>query len=459
MTMLALVDEFRLTAKQDEARHLFANDAMHTMLYGGARSAKTFAILRNIVSRAVWAPGSRHAAFRFRFAHIKGSVILDTFPKMMNLCFPEIGWHLNKQDWYVTFENGSELWFGGLDDKKRTDKVLGNEFATIFLNECSQISYGSYLTVLTRLAQKVSFEFAGDQYSLALKMLYDENPPTVGHWSHKLFIDKIEPESRRPVPDPENYQCLLMNPEDNRENLDASYLRTLDNMPARKRNRFYLGKFGDEGEQSLWTIEIIERSRVTELPELLRIIIAVDPSGADGDPEKTNDDIGIVVVGLGRDGIAYVLEDLTLNDRPAVWGQVVADAFERHDADRVIGEGNYGGAMVEETILGANRNIPYTMVTASRAKHIRAEPVSGLHEKGKIKLHGKFPDLEDELLNMTTAGYTGDKSPNRLDAFVFAVVNLIPRIGRKKKKSQPFNIPREEKGLGHRSKRGGRRFR
>jgi len=434
---------FALTTRQHDAIEHFAGDAMFILLFGGSRSTKTFTALRNVVTRALMAPGSRHAVLRFRLAHIKSSVVYDTFPKMMKLCFPGVPFTLNKQDLFVKFPNGSEVWFGGLDDKARTEKILGNEYATIFLNECSQIGYPAFLIVQTRLAQKVYYERNGKQYEMRLKFICDENPPSKGHWSHKLFIDKKDPDTNRPIKNPEDYEYIQMNPADNAANLSPAYLKILDNMPKRQRERFYLGQFGSDNENALWTQEIIEKSKVNEAPEnLLRIVIAVDPSGTKGDEDTRSDDIGILVVGLGVDGNAYVLEDLTLNVAPAKWGKVVSDAYERHEADRVVGEVNYGGAMVEFVIKQANPVISYKGVHASRSKMIRAEPVSALHETGKIKLVGDFPDLEDELLNSTTSGYMGGRSPNRLDAFVFAVVELFPAMTRKKKeKFQPIVVP------------------
>jgi len=437
----ALSEEFALTAKQEEARDLFASSATNILLYGGARSAKTFAILRNIVNRALMAPGSRHAVLRHRFSHVKSSVVLDTFPKMMNLCFPGCQYVLNKSDWYVTLPNKSEVWFGGLDDKERTEKILGNEYVTIFLNECSQISREAFLIVQTRLAQKCHYMRDGQRREMRLKMLLDENPPLRGHWTYVLFIDKKDPETKRPLKEPHDYAHLQMNPADNAANLPAAYLRMLEGMPKRQRDRFYLGMFGSAAEGALWTTEVIESSKVAEHPTLIRIVIAVDPSGSTGEPETTNDDIGIKVVGLGVDGLAYVLEDLTLNAAPAVWGKVVADAYARHEADRVIGEANYGGAMVEFVIRAADPNISYKMVHASRSKMLRAEPVSALHEQGKIKLVGDFPDLEDELLNATTMGYTGARSPNRLDAFVFAVTELFPGVVKPKQDQASLVVP------------------
>jgi len=311
--------EFILTDKQAEAIDLISSKAMHIMLYGGSRSTKTFTFIRSIVIRAFIASKSRHLVARYRFNHVKASIVYDTFPKVMSLCFPDCVYKLNKSDWFAELPNGSEIWFTGLDDKERTEKILGNEYATIFLNECSQLSYHSRNILLTRLAQKCNFSSDGMVRELRLKMFYDENPPPKGHWSYKLFIEKKEPEERLKLKEPDNYASLLMNPVDNKENLPESYLKILDQLPKRKRDRFYLGKFADETENALWTNEILDKSRVDCVPEkvkIIRVVVAVDPSGASDDPEENNDDIGIGVVGLGSDGIAYVFEDLTIHAGP-----------------------------------------------------------------------------------------------------------------------------------------------
>lgn len=95
------------------------------MLFGGSRSGKTFLLVRNVVMRALKAPKSRHAILRFRFNHVKASIIMDTFPKVMELCFPGVKYTINKTDWFAEMPNESQVWFGGLDDKERTEKILG----------------------------------------------------------------------------------------------------------------------------------------------------------------------------------------------------------------------------------------------------------------------------------------------------------------------------------------------
>jgi len=445
--MTTIVEKpFKLTEKQETARDLIASRAMYILLYGGSRSAKTFLFVRQVVIRALASPGSRHAILRFRFNHVKASIIYDTFPAVMKLCFPGCPHHLDKSDWFVKFPNGSEIWFGGLDDKERTEKILGNEYATILINEISQVSYSSFLILLTRLAQLCEYERDGIMQQLRLKLFCDENPPPKGHWSHKLFIEKIDPANNKPLDNPEDYDSLLMNPVDNRENLPESYLQILDKLPKRQRDRFYLGLFADETENALWTTDIIEKNKVTSIPDgvsLVRVVVAVDPSGASDDDNQDNDDIGIGVAGLGSDGIGYVLEDLTLKAGPATWGKVTASAYQRHKADRVVGETNFGGAMVEFVVKTADPNISYKSVTASRGKVIRAEPVSALHEIGKIKFVGDFPDLEDELCSFTTTGYIGERSPNRADWMIWAITELFPGLTqRAKEDTGPVTINR-----------------
>lgn len=444
--MIAEKEEFKLTDKQREAIGIIGSPALYILLYGGSRSAKTFTIVRSIIWRALAAPKSRHAILRFRFAHLKNSIIYDTFPKVMDLCFPNCPHKLDKQDWFVRFPNGSEIWFGGLDDKERTEKILGNEYSSVFLNEVSQIQYRTVLLVKTRLAQVCKYERNGELRDLRLKMFFDENPPAKGHWTYKLFVEKKDPVTGDNLKKPDEYASLLMNPVDNLQNLSDQYLDILEEMPKLQRDRFYLGKFADDNDNPLWTSEIIDSNRVNDVPQLIRIVVAVDPSGAKDNLDEKKDPIGIVVAGLGIDGNAYLLEDLTLLSGPASWGKTATEAYHRHSADRVVGEDNFGGAMVEFVIKAADSNVPYKNVRASRGKVVRAEPIAALTEQGKVKFAGRFDELEDELLEFTQEKYMGKKSPNRADAFVWAMTDLFPGVVRQEKSNGgPLYIPRAKR--------------
>lgn len=434
---------FQLTERQSEANALLAGSARHVMLFGGSRSGKTFTLCRAIAVRAIKAPGSRHLIARFRYNHVKTSIIRDTWPKMMRLCFPAIAarckW--NFSEGFVTFpqigDGGeqSEVWFAGLDDEERVEKILGNEYATVYLNECSQISSQAREMLMTRLAQNTP---------LALKSYYDCNPPAQSHWTYRLFVKKRETEPPyKPLSDPDNVVSMQMNPRHNAANLSPVYLQSLQNLSARQKKRFWDGEFGGADENALWTSEIIERGRVKSHPDLQRVVVAIDPSGASGKENCRSDHIGIVVAGLGVDGDAYMLEDLTVKGPPSVWGKVAVRAFQRHMADAIIGEVNFGGAMVEFVVQTAARDlgieVNYKEVHASRGKVVRAEPVSALYAQGRVHHVGHLAELEDQFTAFTSAGYTGDRSPDRADAAIWAATELFPGVMRDPTSHQQFN--------------------
>ncbi|MFA7279596.1 MAG: phage terminase large subunit [Sterolibacterium sp.] len=419
------------------------------MLFGGSRSGKTFLHVRNVVFRALKAPGSRHAILRFRFNHVKASIVLDTFPKVMQLAFPGVQYEMDKTDWYARLPGDSQIWFGGLDDKERTEKILGQEYATLYLNECSQIPQGSRDMAATRLAQRVEVKLEGRPVTiLKPRMYYDCNPPSKAHWTYKMFVQKVDPESKMPLANPLDYVCMQMNPQDNAENLAGDYLSTLSALSPRLRKRFMDGEFADATPNQLFSEESLEKWRVLDgsVPDFLRVVVAVDPSGSGDVDNADNDAIGIVVAALGTDGNAYVIEDLTVKAGPATWGKVAVDGYERNDADCIVGEVNYGGAMVEATIQTVRREqgqrkVPYKAVSATRGKVVRAEPISALYEQGKVRHVGYFRDLEDELMAFSTVGYTGDRSPNRADALIWALTELFPGVVAQKREVKKVTEP------------------
>jgi hypothetical protein len=437
--------KFKLTKRQEEAQPICAGPAQNIMLEGGSRSGKSVLHCRNLLWRAIKAPGSRHVIFRFRFNHVKRSIWLETMPFVVKHAFPGLKLYPNKSDWYWTLPNDSEIWIGGLDDKDRTEKILGKEYVTIWLNECSEISWDAREKAKTRLAQKVFAEENGEPAGqLKPRFLYDQNPPPKGHWTYKLFHLKVDPESKKPLPDPKNYAAFKMNPRDNAENLAEGYLDTLKNSSARFRKRFWDGEYADENPYALFNDITIDKWRELgerELPEFVRVVVAVDPSGAGDEEEgaRRPDAIGIAVVALGSDNHAYVLEDCTVTAGPAIWGKVVTGAYDRHKADLVVGERNFGGDMVRLTIQVARKNTPYKHVTATRGKVVRASPFAALYEKGHVHHVGYFRELEDELVSFSTMGYLGQGSPNRADALIWALAELFP--GMTQDETKPSEAP------------------
>lgn len=217
---------------------------------------------------------------------------------------------------------------------------------------------------------------------------------------------------------------------ENRGNLDPSWFKEtiLDYEQTRLGRQEVNAEYVDDIPGALWTRAIIEGPedaphRRQEAPALARIVVAVDPSGTRGDGE--GDDIGIVVAGKGMDGRAYVLADWTCQLSPEGWGRRAVEAYRHYKADRIVGEKNFGGDMVRFTIQTADKKAAYKDVQASRGKMVRAEPISALYEQGKVSHVGSFPELEDQLCAMTSGGYVGEGSPDRADALVWALTELM----------------------------------
>lgn len=179
----------------------------------------------------------------------------------------------------------------------------------------------------------------------------------------------------------------------------------------------------DDAPGALWKRDQIEKHRRTKAPELVRIVVAVDPSVAS---DSAGAETGIVAVGLGADGEGYLLDDGSLErPTPEQWGSQTVSLYTKHEADRIIGEVNNGGDLVESNIKAApnGKNLPVKKVRASRGKLARAEPCGALGEQGRLHHVGTFPILEDQLCQWEPGVSTW--SPNRLDAYVWAITELM----------------------------------
>lgn len=422
-----MTQTFKLTAKQSELRDMLAGPQTNTLIYGGSRSGKTFLLCYAIATRALVAPGSRHAIFRRYGVAVKQSIGMDTMPKVLALAYPDVKAKWHEQDGYFELPNGSEIWLAGLDDKERVDKVLGKEFATLYFNEASEIPLSSYMVAQTRLAQNVQrIEGRGP---LPLRNYVDLNPTTSAHWTYKMFIEGVNPEDGSTVLEGQ-YKWGVANPTDNAENLPPSYLDALRNMPERQRRRFFEGRFSADVENALWTRNVIKRK---DRPESLsRIVVAIDPAATS---EAGSDETGITCAGVSSvdtsgDKLGYVLADDSGRYRPEEWAKRAIALYDQFSADRIVAEVNNGGEMVEAVLRAIRPDIPFTAVRASRGKVTRAEPVAALYERGKVYHCGEFPELENQMCSFTSdfdrkaQGY----SPDRVDALVWAFTDLFDEI-------------------------------
>ena len=182
------------------------------------------------------------------------------------------------------------------------------------------------------------------------------------------------------------------------------------------------GEIIEDVEGALVTHAMLAATRVEIAPPLRRISVGLDPSGG-------SDQQGIVGAGLGENGHLYVLKDRSCCVSPAAWGLRAVTLYDELGADRIVAERNYGGDMVESTLRTVSKNVPIRMVTASRGKHIRFEPLAALFAQGRAHIVGSMPELEDEITSFTADGYEGNGSPNRADALVWACEDLIGHGG------------------------------
>ena len=207
---------------------------------------------------------------------------------------------------------------------------------------------------------------------------------------------------------------------ENRANLAAAFysavIRKYEN--TRLGRQELLAEILDDNPRALWRRRDIEEQAVTKHPDLIRVVVAVDPAASN---TEDSDEIGIIVAGLGADGHGYVLDDMSLKGSPNQWGTQAVVAYHKYMADRLVAEVNNGGDMVEHTVRTVDPNVSYTAVHASRGKAIRAEPVAALYEQHRIHHVGAFSELEDQLCQWEP----GMKSPDRLDALVWAFTELM----------------------------------
>ncbi len=182
------------------------------------------------------------------------------------------------------------------------------------------------------------------------------------------------------------------------------------------------GEIVEERADALWTRAMIEAARIETPPPLRRILVAIDPPAAS---HKRADACGIVACGIDAENLIYVLADETIGAaRPNVWAQQAVALYHKLEADGLVAEVNQGGDMVAAVIAEADASVPVRKVRATRGKFLRAAPVAQLYEQGRVRHVGAFAKLEDEMCDFAAGGLSNGRSPDRLDALVWAITEL-----------------------------------
>ena len=442
MATIKIESQIRLTSSQKQAALLASNPSHRFILYrGGSRSGKSYLLSYILLMRAINTPGSRHGIFRKTAASCRQtlfdltfrSVMEDTFPGLLSQCL------VSEAEATITLPNGPDrknpymggsiFLFLGLDDGRR-DKILGNEFATVWINECTEVDYEHVSFLMTRLNQKLPqtrTDELGEPIYLKPKMFFDCNPNLKTDWEYKAFIQKTNPKDNTKLNKPWQWAEAKLNPEDNLQNIDEDYIEdTLGNLSVRDKRRFLAGEWSDVNENALFRQDDIDRSRADiHYDDLVRIVVAVDPAVTN---HKKSDYTGIVVAGRCSRGHIYVLCDGSDKLPPAGWATRVSSLYDQFEADLVVAENNQGGDLVQSNLRSANTFLPVKMVRAFRGKELRAEPVANLYAQGKVHHPTTaLVELEEQMGMFGAAGFKG--SPDRVDALVYAITELANLTG------------------------------
>lgn len=244
-----------LTEKQKKGALVLSSFA-RVLLYGGARSGKTFLTIYFIVVNCLYNPLSRWLIARKYATDIRASVWTDTLPKVLALLDLHEGKDFMRIEngMIITFSNKARIICGGLDDKERVDKILGQEYFGIYLNESQDIPYSTVKTLLTRLAQKIEVVINKQNHVAQNRFFVDLNPTSINHWTYKMFILKQNPETGDTIPFAEQYSFVQMNPQDNQDNLPPGYIESsLAVLKGNARNRYLLGEFTTDDDLRIFS--------------------------------------------------------------------------------------------------------------------------------------------------------------------------------------------------------------
>lgn len=429
------------------------------LFYGGAGSGKSWLIMLIVILRALGAPNSRHAVFRLTRNSCEQTLFNKTFFEVMAVVFPAMLKRLQDEklitysDMTVTFHNGSQIFFNGLDENRLT-KVLGDEFNTVWLNECNEdgLNYKTISVLQNRLRSKRSI---GNAVPLKNKMFFDCNPRFYSDWEYKAFKLHVNPDDGDAMPRSHQWVAQKLNTTANLDNLGEDYMEGMETMGASARRRYLEGEWSDENTNALFTEKLIVAGRIPKPQyirtpeetlayladqgiELARVTVSADPA-VTADPKS--DLTGITVQGIARhdDGSehAYVLADYSDRYTPDNACAVITEAYHKWGASRVVMEKNQGGLWLESTMRKHFPNVPLKFVSATATtggKASRAEPVAAQYERGLVHHVGgkELKDLEAQMCDFGSPA-SRKKSPDRMDALVWGLTELFD-LGAEKKR-------------------------
>jgi len=396
----------------EKLKPLFEGKTRYYILTGGRGSSKSFTVstFLNLLTFE-----QHHRILFTRWTMISAHIsIIPEFLEKIEILNATNHFKITTTD-IINTRTGSDIIFRGLKTSQ------GNQTANLK-------SLVGITTWVIDEAEEMPDEDTFDKIDLSVRkkgvqnrVIIILNPCHKTHWIYKRFFEKpgIKDQFNGVVG---NITYIHTTYLDNYENLDKSFLGVVEDIRRENPNKYkhqIMGGWLSDVDGALWRQKLIDKWRVYELPEMQRIVVAIDPAVTS---DKKSDETGIIVAGLGVDNRAYVIEDASDRMSPNEWAKRAIIAYRKHKADRIIGEVNNGGDLIETVIRNLDTAIPYKSVHASRGKAKRAEPVVALYEKGVVSHLGYLGEVEAQMVTWTKEDTW---SPDRVDALVWALTELM----------------------------------
>jgi phage terminase large subunit-like protein len=359
------------------------------------------------------------ALFLLNLTYQKGHVILFTRYTLVSAFISIIPEFLDKIE-IMGKANDFEVTQSEIINKLTGSKILFRGIKTSSgVNTANLKSIAGLSTWVIDEAEELTDPDVFDKVDLSIRakdnpnrVILVMNPSYRSHWIYSEFVKKKRNDTT----------YIHTTYIDNKENLSDSFIQAAEKTKRENRARYehlFLGTWLDDADGMLWNRAIIGKARIDEAPNLTRIIVAIDPAVT---ANMQSDETGIIVVGKDNEGFGYVLEDLSGKYSPNHWAKIANDAAMRWNADCIVAEKNQGGDMVDAVLKSQGTNFRIKLVTATKGKYVRAEPVYSLYEQGQIYHVGSFPILESQ---MVTFNPDKGKSPDRVDALVWGLTELM----------------------------------
>jgi PBSX family phage terminase large subunit len=395
-----------------EYKPLYLNDTRYFFLSSGRGAGKSFAVADFLLKLTY---DGQHTILYLRYTMVSASIsILPEFIHKIESYGLEHIFEVTQNE-IINKQTGSNILFKGIKTSS------GNQTAA--LKSIANVS-----TVVFEELEDLHDENVFDTIDLSVRhknlqnrIICILNPSYKSHWSYQRFF-KIPKINHDFTGEKDGTTYIFSSYLNNINNLPESFIQTAEKAKRNnivRYNHLFLGEWLEDSEGILWNRNIIERQRIDEKPELVRVVVAIDPAGT---KTMESDETGIVVVGKSANGHIYVLDDVSGKYSPLEWATLSKKMVEKWNADCVVAEKNMGHDLVESVLKQIDKKTRIKLVNATKGKMTRAEPIYSLYEQGLIWHVGMFPQLERQMITFNPE--VNKDSPDRVDALVWGATEL-----------------------------------